>query len=202
VAKAYGTSVEIAPLGRFGEPLDEIFDKRLFLRAAFAFDDDSPRDADRVPQLLDRLLEADDLGPKTARELINCLPFIASLRGFHAIAAPVEGLDKVLHFFARGVDGCYGGRLRFLRPAVDASGEPAMIGSAVERHHIIPPKKSHALLHTTVILTRMAHNSFKSRKGARQGQKNPLVNIPFTLIVHIAAGGAREPLEAACPQKS
>jgi hypothetical protein len=162
-------------------------------------------------------------------------PFNVSLRGFHAIAAPVEGLDKVLHFFARGVDGCHGGRLRFLRPAVDASGEPAMTGSAVERHHIIhavlfviviaimviapgrisrascslpgwvvgpAPQKSHALLHTTVTLTRMAHNSFKSRKGARRGRENPLVNIPFTLIAHIAAGGAREPLEAACPQKS
>lgn len=105
VVHGFGTSVEIAPLGRFGEPLDEIFDKRLFLRAAFAFDDDSPRDADRVPHL-DRLLEADDLGPKTARELINCLPFNVSLRGFHAIAGPVEGLDSPEGLSVATAAGC------------------------------------------------------------------------------------------------
>jgi hypothetical protein len=58
VVHGFGTGVKIALFGCFGEPLHEVFDKRLFRRAACAFDDDAARDADHVLQLLDRFLEA------------------------------------------------------------------------------------------------------------------------------------------------
>lgn len=69
-------SIEIAALGRLGEPLQNIFNKLFLIRGAFAFGDDVERYADRVPQLHDRLIKVDNFaGPQRTCEFENRCPF-------------------------------------------------------------------------------------------------------------------------------
>lgn len=87
VVHGFGARVEISLLGRFGEPLQYVFDKGLLIRAAFAFGDDVEGNANRVLQFLDRLPEVDNFSRlQAARELENSPPFKASLGGLRNIA--------------------------------------------------------------------------------------------------------------------
>ena len=127
--------VEIAPLGCLGEALQNVFDEVPFRRAEFTFNDDVARDGECIPQLLDCLREADDLGLEPAANLENRLALNADVSGLRDIAALVESLDEVRDDCAgRMADRRGGGVHRRGWPLVQNRG-PAMTSPAPARLH-------------------------------------------------------------------
>ena len=87
IVHGLGAAVEIAALGRLGEPLQHIFDKSTFIRASFAFGDHIKGDADRAPQLHHRLIKVDGFtGSQRTGEFENCRPFQSSLSGLRDLS--------------------------------------------------------------------------------------------------------------------
>ena len=196
VVHGFSAGVEIAPLGCLGEALQDVFDEVPFRRAEFTFNDEVARDGDRIPQLLDRLREADDLGLETAANLENRLALNADVSGLRDIAALVEGVDEVRDDCAGRMAERRGGGVHRRGWPLVQNGGPAMTGPAAARLHpahafpfvaliaphgaaafqqraarpVVGARKRVSLVHTAVILTEPALDSFKShtvRRGAR-----------------------------------